>query len=63
MDGSFTWRASAIGLVGMTISATARSTVAKLLGLIGSHHDAEALAAARKANQILEAHGTTWPLV
>ena len=45
----------------MNITATDRSTVAKLLGLIGSHHDAEALAAARKAHQLIREWGATWP--
>jgi len=44
-----------------TLSAIDRSTVAKLLGLIGSHHDAEALAAARKAHQLIVDRGATWP--
>lgn len=44
----------------MTIPSAQRETVAKLLGLIGSAHDAEALAAARKAQAILQSHKTTW---
>lgn len=43
------------------LSATDRSTIAKLLGLIGSAHDAEALSAARKAHELLRAKGGTWP--
>lgn len=43
------------------ITATDRTTISKLLGLIGSAHDAEALSAARKAHQLLKAKGATWP--
>lgn len=42
------------------ITNTDRGTISKLLGLIGSHHDAEALAAARKAAQLVKARGATW---
>lgn len=42
------------------LTATDRSTIAKLLGLIGSNHDAEALSAARKAHELLRAKGGTW---
>lgn len=42
------------------ITATDKSTISKLLGLIGSHHDAEALAAARKAAQLVKDKGATW---
>lgn len=45
------------------ITATDRSTIAKLLGLVGSHHDAEALAAARKAHALITARNSTWPEV
>lgn len=44
-----------------TLTATDRATVAKLLGLVGSHHDSEALAAARKAHQLVTRNGSTWP--
>jgi len=47
----------------MILSSADRSTISKLLGLIGSHHDAEALAAARKAHELLTAKGATWPEV
>lgn len=47
----------------MNLSPADRSTVAKLLGLIGSQHDAEALAAARKAHQLVTQHGATWQTV
>jgi hypothetical protein len=47
----------------MNVSASDRSTIAKLLGLIGSNHDAEALAAARKAHALLKARNGTWPEV
>lgn len=33
----------------------------KTSGLIGSAHDAEALAAARKAHELVKARGITWP--
>ena len=39
------------------------TTISKLLGLVGSSHDAEALAAARKAAQLVKAKGATWPEV
>jgi hypothetical protein len=45
------------------ITATDKSTISKLLGLIGSAHDAEALAAARKAAQLVKQRGATWPQV
>mgnify|MGYP001350335476 CR=1 FL=1 len=45
----------------MSLTASDRSTISKLLGLIGSHHDAEALAAARKAHQLVQERGATWP--
>lgn len=47
----------------MNLSSADLSTISKLLGLIGSHHDAEALAAARKAHELLKAKGATWPEV
>jgi hypothetical protein len=45
------------------ITSTDRTTISKLLGLIGSAHDAEALAAARKAHQLIVQRGATWPQV
>jgi hypothetical protein len=45
------------------ITSTDRTTISKLLGLIGSAHDAEALAAARKAHQLVKARNATWPQV
>ena len=42
------------------LSASDRSTLAKLLGLIGSDQDGEALSAVRKAHAILRAKGATW---
>ena len=45
------------------LSSADLSTLAKILGLIGSNHDAEALAAARKAHALVRAKGTTWPTV
>ena len=38
----------------------AADRLAKLLGMIGSQHDGEALAAARKAHQCLHQLGLTW---
>ena len=37
-----------------------RDRLAKLLGLVGSAHDGEALAAARKAHALITAAGMTW---
>lgn len=45
------------------ITSTDRTTISKLLGLIGSAHDAEALAAARKAHQLVKDKGASWPEV
>lgn len=45
------------------ITSTDRTTISKLLGLIGSTHDAEALAAARKAHQLVKDKGASWPEV
>ena len=45
------------------ITSTDRTTISKLLGLIGSAHDGEALAAARKAHQLIVQRGATWPEV
>lgn len=45
------------------LSPADRSTVAKLLNLIGSDHDGEALTAARKAHQLVQERGETWPEV
>ena len=45
------------------LSSADRSTLAKILGRIGSNYDAEALAAARKADAIVRAKGATWPIV
>jgi hypothetical protein len=45
------------------ITSTDRTTISKLLGLIGSAHDAEALAAARKAHQLVRDRGASWPEV
>lgn len=42
------------------LTSTDRSTIAKLLGMVGSAHDAEALTAARKANMLVKAKGATW---
>ena len=41
----------------MNLTASDCSTVAKLLGHIGSAHDAEALSAARKAHELVKARG------
>ena len=37
-----------------------RTTLASLLGLMGSAHDGEALSAARKAHSIVQQAGLTW---
>src|SRR5438067_13319438 len=37
-----------------------RDRLAKLLGLLGSHHDGEVIAAARAAHRLLVASGKTW---
>lgn len=42
------------------LSPSDRSMLAKLLGLVGSNHDGEALSAARKAHALLKAKGATW---
>ena len=44
----------------MTLHSSDLQKIAKLLGLVGSDHDAEALAAARKAHQLICEHGMTW---
>jgi hypothetical protein len=38
----------------------AADRLAKLLGMLGSHHDGEALTAARKADQCIRQLGLTW---
>lgn len=45
------------------ITATDKTIISKLLGMIGSTHDAEALVAARKAHQLVTQRGMTWPQV
>jgi hypothetical protein len=45
----------------MSLTVTDRSTISKLLGLIGSARDAEALATARKAHKLVKVKGCTWP--
>lgn len=37
--------------------------LSKLLGMVGSAHDGEALAAARKADALVKGRGRTWPEV
>lgn len=44
----------------MNLSTADRSTIAKLLGLVGSEHDGEALSAARKAHQLVRSRQATW---
>lgn len=46
-----------------TLTPGDRARLAKLLGLTGSSHDGEVLAAARKAQEFLKDKGTTWPQV
>lgn len=45
------------------LTASDRSMLAKLLGMTGSAHDGEALAAARKAAALVKAKGATWPAI
>jgi len=45
------------------ITSTDKSTLSKLLGMIGSDHDGEVVAAARKAHQLVKARGASWPEV
>ena len=40
----------------MTITTTDRSTISKLLGFIGSHHDAEVLATRALASKLRSAN-------
>lgn len=35
--------------------------LAKLLGMLGSAHDGEVIAAARQAEKLIRKHGATWP--
>jgi len=44
----------------MPLDATAAARLVKLLGMTGSDYDGEALAAIRKANDLLKAAGMTW---
>lgn len=44
----------------MSLHASDLQKLAKLLGMIGSHHDCEALSAARKAHQFITSKGATW---
>lgn len=44
----------------MSFTTRDRETLAKLLGLVGSDHDGEALSAARKAHEMVRARGLTW---
>lgn len=45
------------------ITATDKTIISKLLGLLSSNHDGEVLAAARKVQQLVKAKGATWPEV
>ena len=44
----------------MSLHASDLQKLAKLLGMIGSAHDGEALSAARKAHQLITSKGETW---
>ena len=44
----------------MSLHASDLQKLAKLLGLVGSDHDGEALSAARKAHQFITSKGATW---
>lgn len=43
------------------LTSSDRSMLAKLLGMTGSAHDGEVIAAARKAHELVKAKGATWP--
>lgn len=43
------------------LSSSDIALLSKLLGMVGSAHDGEALAAARKAHALVKGKGTTWP--
>lgn len=45
------------------LTSTDLSLLSKLLGMVGSDHDGEALAAARKADALVRGRGRTWPEV
>jgi len=44
----------------MTVQSCDLQKLAKLLGMAGSKHDGEALAAARKADEMVKRIGATW---
>lgn len=43
-----------------TLAASDRERLARLLGMLGSDHDGEALNAARMADRLVRDHGITW---
>ena len=45
------------------MNGTDLTLLSKLLGMVGSAHDGEALAAARKADALVKGRGRTWPEV
>ena len=45
------------------LTSSDRSMLAKLLGLTGSSHDGEVIAAARKAAALVQSRGMTWPAI
>ena len=47
----------------MNALRTNLQTLSKLLGMLGSNHDGEALSAARKAHELVKRCGATWPEV
>ena len=47
----------------MNLSSADRSMLAKVLGMLGSAHDGEVVNAARKAHQLVQERGATWPAV
>jgi len=47
----------------MTLQPSELQRLSKLLGMTGSAHDGEALAAARKAHDLIKAKNMTWPAV
>lgn len=44
----------------MTVQSSDLQKLAKLLGMVGSKHDGEAIAAARKADEMVKRIGATW---
>lgn len=45
------------------LTASDRALLSKLLGMTGSNHDGEVIAAARKAAALVQSRGMTWPVI